>query len=90
MKEGIGTRWTKAGHDRLYLSDETVFSAVGLQYKTYGSGAIKSATIGGESISNSKAYKIKMSLEKVYVDMTSMTLHAPSEYAEKIKQYIEM
>lgn len=41
-------RWTKGGYDRLYI-DAT---ACGLEYDTYKSGNISSATFNGEAISN--------------------------------------
>lgn len=70
-------RWTKGGYDRLYI-DAT---ACGLEYDTYKSGNISSATFNGESISNARAGRMKAM--KMYVDIATGEFHAEHAYGTK-------
>ena len=70
-------RCTKGGYDRLYI-DAT---ACGLEYDTYKSGNISSATFNGESISNARAGRMKAM--KMYVDIATGEFHAEHAYGTK-------
>lgn len=70
-------RWTKGGYDRLYI-DAT---ACGLEYDTYKSGNISSATFNGESISNARAGRMKAM--KMYVVIATGEFHAEHAYGTK-------
>lgn len=70
-------RWTKGDYDRLYI-DAT---ACGLEYDTYKSGNISSATFNGESISNARAGRMKAM--KMYVDIATGEFHAEHAYGTK-------
>lgn len=61
-------RWTKGGHDRLYLSGAGE-KIVGLDVDYYKSGRVSSANINGEGISNSKAEWIMHAYSRAYVDL---------------------
>lgn len=69
----LGTRWTKSDTlDRVYLTDETKWRLAGLETERYGSGHISSATLNGESISNSYAREIGDALNgKIWFDVPS-------------------
>lgn len=56
-------RWTKVGKDRMYINATTL----GLSYSSYNTGNIRSATFGGEEISNGKARRMLDS--KTYIDL---------------------
>ena len=51
------SRWTKGGHDRLYINDAGA-ELLGLEVDRYKSGNICYATLDGEKISNSAAYRV--------------------------------
>ncbi|WP_030506388.1 helix-turn-helix domain-containing protein [Microbispora rosea] len=63
-----GSRWTKGGKDRIYINGWTKY--LGLEIEHYRSGNISSATLNGESISNSEAYRLASAVYKVYFDVT--------------------
>ncbi|MEU0937549.1 helix-turn-helix domain-containing protein [Embleya sp. NPDC005971] len=68
-----GSRWTKAGKDRVYLNDWATYA--GLETGRYNTGNIASASYQGERISNSQAYKILGSIDKVWFDAADGKLH---------------
>ena len=51
-----GNEWRGGPHHRIYFND--LPKLLGLRYETYGTGNIKSATLNGKGLSNSKAAKI--------------------------------
>lgn len=54
-----GKVWEKGGHKRIYVNGDAALEAVfGLALGRYNSGAISSAFLCGEKISNSQARKI--------------------------------
>ena len=75
-----GNRWTKNGMDRVYLNDWEHFA--GLNVSRYGTGNISSASYQGEGISNSQAYKLLGSIDKVWFDATDGKLHCRYGYGE--------
>lgn len=70
------SRWTKGGHDRLYINPEIV----GLECDYYKTGNIRYAEFNGEKISNSRAAKIKSI--KSYIDIETGKLFTTSTDAE--------
>jgi hypothetical protein len=75
-----GNRWQKAGKDRVYLNNWAHFA--GIETSNYGTGNIASASYQGESISNSQAYKLLGSIDKVWYDATDGKLHCRFGYGE--------
>jgi hypothetical protein len=75
-----GSRWTKAGKDRVYLNDWTAFA--GLEISRYNTGNISGASYRGEGISNSQAAKIIGSIDKVWFDTADGRLHARFGWTE--------
>ena len=71
-----GSRWTKAGKDRVYFNSWRTFIDLELSY--YNSGNIASATLKGEHISNSKAAKLLGGIEKVWYDVSDGKFHGSS------------
>lgn len=70
-----GNRWQKGDHDRIYFND--LASLYGLDYTTYKTGNVMSASLNGEKISNSKASKILSSLHfgKFWYDCHTSEFH---------------
>lgn len=60
-----GRRWTKAGHNRIYLNN--LAELYGLRYGTYNTGKICWAELDGERISNSSARQILSALSSARV-----------------------
>ena len=75
-----GSRWTRNGHDRVYLNHWA--SLAGLETSRYGTGRISSAAYQGEEISNSQAYKILDSIDKVWFDAATGKLHCRPGFGE--------
>lgn len=75
-----GNRWTKGGHDRVYINDWAAFA--GLETDHYKTGNISSATYRGEYISNSQAYKLAGCIGKVWFDTADGKLHCRYGYGE--------
>lgn len=63
-----GNRWTKGNNDRIYVKD-LIDTVGGLQVETYKSGSISSATLNGETISNSEAGRIYRSIGNPYINL---------------------
>jgi len=50
-----GRRWTKAGHDRVYLNADVWAPLIGLDVEFYGTGNVRGATLEGtDNISNTR------------------------------------
>lgn len=81
----IGNRWNKKG-DRLYLADEFMLAAIGLECERYKTGNICYATLDGEQISNSRASRIIsfIRLSKIYIDLETGELMNAGEHTESI------
>lgn len=74
-----GNRWTKAGHDRVYLNDWQRFA--GLEIDTYKTGNISYAEYQGEKISHRQAGLLGASIDKVWYDAADGKLHCRYGYA---------
>jgi hypothetical protein len=75
-----GSRWTKAGHDRVYINGWAAFA--GLETSHYGTGNIASASYQGETISNSQAAKLLGCIDKVWFDAADGKLYARYGWSE--------
>lgn len=67
-------RWTKGGHDRLYIDAESL----GLEIERYKTGNVRSATWQGDRISNTDGRRLIAS--KIYVDVKTEELHVNTEF----------
>lgn len=57
--EAIGNRaWERGEMKRYYINDDQLEAIFGLRIGRYNTGNISSASLNGEGISNSKAYKL--------------------------------
>ena len=68
-----GSRWQRGDKDRVYLNDWARF--IGLEIDHYKTGNISYATLGGEKISNSEAYRLGGAIYKVYFDVADGKVH---------------
>lgn len=75
-----GRRWQKNGMDRVYINDWPAFA--GIETHRYKSGNISWAAYQGAGISNSQAYKLLGSLDKVWYDAADGKLHCYYGYDE--------
>jgi hypothetical protein len=75
-----GKRWTKNGHDRVYLNNWAELA--GLETSHYNTGNISSASWQGEAISNSQAYKLLGCIDKVWFDAADGKLHCRYGWGE--------
>lgn len=85
-------RWTKGGHDRLYLS-KIGAEIMGLDCDYYKTGRVNGATLNGEKISNADACRVMSAYANAYIDLKDGTLHGVSgryaeDFSEKIAAYI--
>ena len=62
------SRWQKAGRDRLYLN-RVAATMAGLEYDSYKTGSVSMASLKGETISNSRASKLLVLLDAMYIDV---------------------
>ncbi|MBR1750916.1 MAG: hypothetical protein IJ740_08560 [Ruminococcus sp.] len=81
-------RWTKNGHDRLYLSGAGA-KIMGLEVSTYKSGNISSATLNGEGISNSEALRIMSAYSNAYIDLQTGSIRDINKFGGR-QEYREM
>lgn len=67
----IGSRWQKAGMDRIYFNDLPQWYGLELSY--YKTGHISSAALNGEHISNNQAGKLgaRFSGSKLWYDLNT-------------------
>jgi hypothetical protein len=75
-----GRRWQKNDMDRVYLNDWAEFA--GIEVSRYNTGNISSASYQGDGISNSQAYKLLGSIDKVWFDAADGKLYARFGYSE--------
>lgn len=68
-----GSRWTKAGKDRVYINGWARF--IGLEVATYKTGNISAAWLGDDKISNSEAGRLLGAVHKVYYDVADGKVH---------------
>ena len=72
-----GKLWEKDGKRRVYFNKNALCKLFGLEYSTYGTGNISSATIDGEPTSNSHAKKLlwQFSEGKFFYDFFDHKFH---------------
>ncbi|WP_331728776.1 helix-turn-helix domain-containing protein (plasmid) [Streptomyces sp. NBC_01259] len=75
-----GNRWQRNGMDRVYINDWAAFA--GIETSRYNTGNISSASYQGEGVSNSQAYKLLGSIDKVWFDATDGKIHGRFGYDE--------
>ena len=75
-----GNRWTRNGHDRVYLNDWADFA--GIETHHYKTGNISSAYYQGEAISNSQAGKLLGCIDKVWFDTADGQIHCRFGWTE--------
>jgi hypothetical protein len=75
-----GNRWQKAGHDRVYFNNWA--DLAGLEVHRYRTGNISAAAYQGRGISNSQAYKLLDSIDKVWFDAEDGKLHCRTGWSE--------
>lgn len=61
-----GNRWQRGDKDRVYFNN--IHQLMGLELSHYGTGNISSATLGGEHVSNTRAYKLAGAIHKIWFD----------------------
>lgn len=66
-----GREWIKGDKHRVYLNQDIWTALIGLEVEHYKSGTISSASLDGERISNSQAYKILAAIDAVWLDVTT-------------------
>lgn len=71
-----GSRWQKAGKDRVYFNG--LCALYGLELEHYRSGNISAAWVDGEPISNSHAFDLQLTLSaaKLWFDCSDGKFHA--------------
>jgi hypothetical protein len=62
-----GRRWTKNGHDRIYINDWAEFA--GLETSHYNTGNVSSASFQGRSIANGRVGGILNAISSIYFDV---------------------
>jgi hypothetical protein len=75
-----GSRWQKAGKDRVYFNNWAALA--GLETDTYKSGNISSAAWQGTEISNSQAYKLGGTIDKLWFDTADGKFHCRYGFSE--------
>jgi hypothetical protein len=75
-----GSRWTKNGMDRVYINSWA--GLAGIETSNYNTGNIAAAWFQGEEISNSQAYKMLSSIDKVWFDTADGKLHCRYGFGE--------
>ncbi|MDP9953116.1 MULTISPECIES: hypothetical protein [Streptomyces] len=75
-----GNRWQRNGMDRVYINNWAAFA--GIETTHYNTGNISSASYQGEGISNSQAYKLLGSIDKVWFDSADGKIHGRFGYDE--------
>jgi len=67
-----GKEWISGDKHRVYFNDlkEMYCELIGVEFQRYGTGAIKSATMDGEKLSNNKCHKLLSSAAgKIHYDV---------------------
>jgi hypothetical protein len=75
-----GSRWTKAGHDRVYFNDWADFA--GLDITRYNTGNISAAAWQGQGVSNAQGAKLAASIDKIWFDAATGKIHCRYGYTE--------
>lgn len=87
-----GREWRKGNKHRVYINRDVWTRLIGLETSHYKTGNIRSATLDGEQISNSRAYDILHCIDSVYWDSTDGQIHIriawPGRYSDRVPDWI--
>ncbi|MFJ7525171.1 helix-turn-helix domain-containing protein [Streptomyces griseus] len=75
-----GNRWQCNGMDRVYINNWAAFA--GIETTRYNTGNISSASYQGAGVSNSQAYKLLGTIDKVWFDAADGKIHGRYGYDE--------
>ncbi|MFD5940240.1 hypothetical protein [Streptomyces griseus] len=75
-----GNRWQRNGMDRVYFNNWAAFA--GIETTRYNTGNISSASYQGAGVSNSQAYKLLGTIDKVWFDAADGKIHGRFGYDE--------
>ena len=81
-----GRIWEKGNYKRLYMNKERLQEAVGLKIDRYKSGNSASASLNGETISNSRGGRILYSISNSYIDMKTGKAHSTGDETELVEE----
>ena len=75
--------WThpRTSEERLYLDQDAACRFIGLAVQRYKSGGIKHATLDGERVSNTLAFRIVGSMHRAYYSVTTGKWYADRDDA---------
>lgn len=87
-----GSEWTDYGYHRIYINN--LCELYGLDYTTYKTGNIQSATLNGKSLSNGKASGLRghLGYAKMWYDVKTekyMTKDLHDDYRDQIIETLE-
>lgn len=80
------SRWTKYGRDRLYLRN-CYKDLLKMEISYYNSGNISSASLDGEGISNSEAYRIQDMAADSYIDLLKDKIAVEGKETSRVKNF---
>ena len=80
------SRWSKYGRDRLYLRN-CYQELLKMKISYYNSGNISSASIDGEGISNSEAYRIKDMAYDCYIDLIKDEIVVDDKETSRVRNF---
>ncbi|MFJ4887832.1 helix-turn-helix domain-containing protein [Streptomyces sp. NPDC088731] len=75
-----GNEWIRGSYHRVYLNDWAEYA--GIEVTRYNTGNISSASLGGRSIANGRAYDLLGAVSKVYFDVTDGRLYVQHHGAD--------
>ncbi|MCX4543752.1 hypothetical protein [Streptomyces sp. NBC_01565] len=75
-----GSRWQRGDMDRIYFNNPAQLA--GLETSHYKTGNISGAHWQGELISNSQAYKLATSIDKLWYDLADGKFHCRYGFSE--------
>lgn len=76
----LGKVWEKSGMKRIYINDQIITQAIGLDLSFYKTGNISASTLNGEAISHSRARDILFDIKdsKFWFDLADNQFHIRS------------
>lgn len=80
------SRWTKYGRDRLYLRN-CYKELLKMKISYYNSGNISCASLDGEGISNSEAYRIKDMAYDCYIDLIKDEIVVDGKETSRVRNF---
>lgn len=90
LKSIGGNEWIKNNYHRVYFNQDQILETYGLSVSRYNTGNVSSASLNGESISNSQAKKIiNRAYGKLYYDVNDGQFHSKDIDEEITQDVIE-